>query len=81
MNNIDIVKTLLDNDKGLKNKVQELIKLNNTDDWMTLKDACKYTNLSQSTLFRVIKENKLKVSKVTGKLLFKKLWLDNFLES
>tara|TARA_A100001201_G_scaffold107280_1_gene91776 strand:- start:107 stop:352 length:246 start_codon:yes stop_codon:yes gene_type:complete len=81
MDNIDIVKKLLDNDVNLKNQVKQLIKLNNTDNWITLKDACKYTNLSQSTLFRAIKENKLKVSKVTGKLLFKKLWLDNFLES
>tara|TARA_Y100001970_G_C13842206_1_gene655040 strand:- start:318 stop:530 length:213 start_codon:yes stop_codon:yes gene_type:complete len=68
MNNIEIV-----------DELKQLIKSNNTDDWMTLKDACKYAKLSQSTLFRAITDNRLKTSKTTGKLLFKRIWIDKFL--
>jgi len=55
--------------------------MNMWDHWLTLKDVCEYTQLSQSTLHRSIKKNRLKVSKATGKLLFKKEWIDDFLEN
>ena len=48
--------------------------------WMNLNDACDYTCLGKSTLHRAIQRGELKVSKATGKLLFKKAWIDKFLE-
>ncbi len=39
--------------------------------WITLKDVCEFTSLSSSTIHRAIKRGEIKVSKVTGKLLFK----------
>ena len=55
--------------------------MNNTifDKWLALKDVCEYTGLSASTLHRAIQKGELKVSKKTGKNLFKKEWIDNFL--
>ena len=47
--------------------------------WLTIKDICMYTGLSPSTIHRVIQRGQLKVSKRTGKLLFKKEWIDGFL--
>ena len=49
------------------------------DDWLTVKDVCQYSKLSASTLHRATKLGTLKVSKATGKNLFKKAWVDNFL--
>ena len=52
---------------------------NNNDNWMTLKEACEFSRLSRATLFRAISQGRLKTSKNTGKLLFKKKWLNSFL--
>ena len=49
------------------------------DKWLTIKDVSEYTKLSASTLHRAIQKGQLKVSKKTGKNLFKKEWVDNFL--
>ena len=59
--------------------IQRTLDSENGDIWMTLKDVCKYSKLSASTLYRNILSRKLKVSKKTGKNLFKKEWVDNFL--
>tara|TARA_B110000196_G_C20512982_1_gene372075 strand:+ start:277 stop:495 length:219 start_codon:yes stop_codon:yes gene_type:complete len=59
--------------------IQRTLDSENGDIWMTLKDVCKYSKLSASTLYRNILSGKLKVSKKTGKNLFKKEWIDNFL--
>ena len=55
------------------------MKNNIFDKWLALKDVCEYTGLSSSTLHRAIQKGELKVSKKTGKNLFKKEWVDNFL--
>ena len=55
------------------------MKTNIFDKWLDLKDVCEYTGLSSSTLHRAIQKGELKVSKKTGKNLFKKEWVDNFL--
>ena len=55
------------------------MKNNIFDKWLALKDVCEYTGLSSSTLYRAIIKGELKVSKKTGKNLFKKKWVDNFL--
>ncbi len=57
------------------------MKNNIFDKWLDLKDVCEYTKLSSSTIHRLIQKGKLKVSKKTGKNLFKKEWVDNFLSN
>ena len=47
--------------------------------WLTIKDVCEYTSLSKTTIHRSITTGALKVSKKTGKNLFKKEWVDGFL--
>ena len=61
------------------NKIQDQILKYNHDEWMCIKDVVKYTKLSDSTIRRAIKKGCVKVSKKTGKNLFKKLWIDKWL--
>ena len=61
------------------NKIQDQILKNNHDEWMCMKDVVKYTKLSDSTIRRSMKKGCLKVSKKTGKNLFKKSWIDKWL--
>ena len=49
------------------------------DKWMTLSQVCEYTSLSASTIRRLIIKGELKVSRKTGKNLFRKSWIDSFL--
>jgi excisionase family DNA binding protein len=49
--------------------------------WLTVKDVCRYTKLSPSTIFRATQRGVLKVSKKTGKNLFRREWIDNFLDA
>ena len=46
---------------------------------MTIKEACEYSRLSEPTLRRNFRAGFLKVSKRTGRLLFKKSEIDNWL--
>ena len=66
------------------NIINELKKIINSykkskDNWMTLNEACEFSRLSRATLFRAINQGRLKTSKNTGKLLFRKEWLNSFL--
>lgn len=68
------------------NKVNDILELienklvNTYGRWLGIKDVCKYTSLSESTIRRAIKQGNLKVSHKTGKLLFNindiKRWLN-----
>ena len=55
------------------------MKENIKDTWLALKDVCDYTGLSPSTIHRATQRGELKVSKKTGKNLFRKEWIDRFL--
>ena len=55
------------------------MKENIKDSWLALKDVCDYTGLSPSTIHRATQSGELKVSKKTGKNLFRKDWIDRFL--
>ena len=61
------------------NKIQDQILKNNHDEWMCMKDVVKYTKLSDSTIRRAIKKGCLKVSRKTGKNLFQKSWINQWL--
>jgi hypothetical protein len=47
--------------------------------WMDIKKTARYSSTSISTIRRNVASGQLKVSKVTGKLLFKKEWVDRWL--
>jgi|TARA_B100001964_G_C13771933_1_gene396391 excisionase family DNA binding protein len=51
------------------------------DYWLSTKEVESYTSVSNKTLARAINRGKLKVSKATGKNLFKKSWVDRWLEN
>ena len=57
-------------------------KLDNGDikNWLDINRAVEYSSLSETVIGRLIKQGRLKVSTATGKRLFKKVWLDTFLE-
>ena len=52
-----------------------------TSRYMDIKECSEYCGVSRSTLHRNVKENKLKASNTTGKLLFKvsdvNAWVEN----
>ena len=47
--------------------------------WMDIKKTARYSSTSVSTIRRAVASGRLKTSKVTGKLLFKKEWVDGWL--
>ena len=60
-------------------ELNDSIKNNISNRWLNINDVCKYARLSKSTINRAIIKGELKVSKKTGKNLFKKEWVDRFL--
>ena len=60
-------------------RLEELIVDKTHDRWIGMKDAVRYTGLSEATLRRAIQSRKLKASKQTGKIMFRISWLDDFL--
>lgn len=47
--------------------------------WLSITKASEYCSLSPSTINRLIRQSKLKASKVTGKTLIKLDWLEQYL--
>ena len=63
----------------LLNEILIKVKQVSSDEWLTIRQAVNYTKLSHQTLRRYISKGKLKASKNTGRLLFKKSHLDKWL--
>ncbi len=65
----------------MNNKSEQAIFASFTlrDKWYNIKQICDYTNLSESTLRRLIDKGRLRCSSATGKLLFKLEWVDKCL--
>jgi|TARA_B110000116_G_scaffold226282_1_gene206665 excisionase family DNA binding protein len=61
------------------NEILDIVKKGSSDEWLTIRQAVNYTKLSHQTLRRYIRKGKLKASKNTGRLLFKKSHLDKWL--
>ena len=61
------------------NEILDIVKKRSSDEWLTIRQAVNYTKLSHQTLRRYIRKGKLKASKNTGRLLFKKSHLDKWL--
>ena len=55
------------------------MKQNIKDQWLTQKDVCDNTGLGTSRIYRATRDGELRVSRKTGKNLFKKEWVDSFL--
>ena len=53
------------------NEIKSLIKTGGTTKWLSLSEVCHQTSLSKSSIRRAISTGQLKVSRKTGKLLFK----------
>ncbi len=61
-------------------KIETLLEQKTKDKCLNLMQACDYTRLSTRTLRRAVDGGRLKVSKVAGKLMFRKQWLDKWLK-
>ena len=68
--------------RNLQSKIDEIFQhiIRNDDDWMTLREVCAYCKLSPSTIRRNIISNRIKTSKATGKYLFRRSWVDKFID-
>jgi hypothetical protein len=62
------------------NEIQDEITNKTDDKWYNTQGAIKYTELSKKTLDRAVQKGLLKVSKVTGKNLYRKSHLDKWLD-
>ncbi len=61
------------------NEIKNLIQSNLCDRWLNMEEVSKYSGLSESTIHRACHKSELKVSKKTGKNLFRISWVDNWL--
>jgi len=62
------------------NEILDEITNKPDDKWYNTQGAIKYTELSKKTLDRAVQKGLLKVSKVTGKNLYRKSHLDKWLD-
>ena len=61
-------------------RIEQILLNQQPNNWLTLKQICKHSNLSDSSIRRAVSKGRLKCSHQTGKLLFKQSWIDNYLE-
>lgn len=62
------------------NELENITQNNLSDRWLSTKEVCKYSSCSVSTIYRSIQKGVLQVSKKTGKNLYKKSWIDRWLD-
>ena len=67
------VKEVMDELKGI------ITNHYNKSHWLDINEAVDYISVSQSTIRRAVRKGELKVSKATGKLLFRVEWIDRWL--
>ena len=60
-------------------ELKKLIQNNLSDRWLNIEEVRNYSGLSVSTIHRAIQKGVLKVSKKTGKNLFRISWVDRWL--
>ena len=60
-------------------EILDTIKKDKPDEWLTIRQVVNYTKLSEPTIRRYIRSGSIKVSKETGRLLFKKSYVDKWL--
>ena len=62
-------------------ELKSLMITNHHNKWMNINEICNYTSVSESTIRRAVKRGTLKASNQTGRLLFKRTNVDNWLEA
>ena len=60
-------------------EILDTIKKDKPNEWLTIRQVVNYTKLSEPTIRRYIRSGSIKVSKETGRLLFKKSYVDKWL--
>ena len=65
--------------KGVLEELRTIVQTKSGNRWMDINEVVHYTSLSESTIRRAVRKGELKVSKATGKLLFKIDWIDKWL--
>ena len=65
--------------KDVLDELRNIVQKKSSNIWMDINDVVHYASLSESTIRRAIKKGVLKVSRSTGKLLFKTEWVDKWL--
>ena len=65
--------------KDVLDELRNIVQKKSSNIWMDIGDTVDYTSLSESTIRRAVRKGELKVSKATGKLLFKIDWIDKWL--
>jgi excisionase family DNA binding protein len=61
-------------------KYQSRAENRDEDRWMDTHQVSAYTGLSDTTIKRAVYSGSLRVSRVTGKHLFRRSWVDRWLE-
>ena len=61
-------------------ELKSLLIVQHHNKWMNIKEVCNYTSVSESTIRRAVKRGTLKASSQTGRLLFKRTAVDNWLK-
>jgi predicted DNA-binding transcriptional regulator AlpA len=61
------------------NDIKSMIEKDSKVGFLDMKQVVQYSSTSASTIRRAIKKGVLKVSRSTGKLLFKTEWVDKWL--
>ena len=65
--------------KDVLDELKSIVQKKSSNIWLDIGDTVDYTSLSESTIRRAVRTGELKVSKATGKLLFKIAWIDKWL--
>jgi len=65
--------------KDVLDKLRDIVQEKSSNVWMDISDTVNYSSVSESTIRRAVRKGELKVSKATGKLLFKIDWIDKWL--
>ena len=65
--------------KDVLDELRNIVQDKSKNRWMDIHEVVKYTSVSESTIRRAVAKGELKVSKATGKLLFKIDWVDRWL--
>jgi len=60
-------------------RIEKKIDSKMSDRWMSTKEVSAFTGLSIATIQRALTKGELKVSRSTGKNLFRRSWIDKWL--
>ena len=62
--------------KDVLDELRDIVQEKSSNVWMDISETVSYASVSESTIRRAVRKGELKVSKATGKLLFKIDWID-----